>query len=83
MIIITIAITTINTDTTVPVSASISCLKKTLSVSPKVLSIVDSNVIIDTLAAARLMILDAEYIGLLYLRYRTRLMSAIVTDAKV
>lgn len=51
--------------------------------SLKVVSIVDSNVSIDTQAAAILMILLADNIGLLYWRYLMRLMIATVNVVNV
>jgi len=51
--------------------------------SPKVVSIVDSSVNIDTHAEARLIALDAEYTGLLYLRYFTVLIMASVREVNV
>ena len=44
---------------------------------------VDSNVSIDTHAAARLMALDAEYTGLLYLRYFTVFTMARASEVNV
>ena len=49
----------------------------------KVVSIVDSNVSIDTQAAAMLMVLLADNMGLLYLRYFMRLMIAMVNVVNV
>jgi len=51
--------------------------------SPKVVSIVASRVNIDTHAEAKLTALDAEYTGLLYLRYFTILIIATVKAVKV
>ena len=51
--------------------------------SPNVVSIVDSSISMDTAAAARLIAFDAEYTGLLYLRYFTVLMMASVSDVNV
>ena len=50
---------------------------------PKVVSIVDSSVNIDTHAEARLTILDAEYTGLLYFRYFIVLIIATVSEVNV
>ena len=51
--------------------------------SPNVVSIVDSSVSMDTTADARLIDLDAEYTGLLYLRYLTVLIMASVSEVRV
>lgn len=51
--------------------------------SPKVVSIVDSSVSMDTHAEARLMAFEAEYTGLLYLRYFTELIIAKVNEVNV
>ncbi len=51
--------------------------------SLKVVSIVDSNVSIDTQAAAMLIVLLANNMGLLYLRYLMRLMIATVNVVNV
>lgn len=51
--------------------------------SPKVVSIVDSRVNIETQADARLIAFDAEYTGLLYFLYFIMFMIAIVNAVKV
>ena len=51
--------------------------------SLNVVSIVDSKVSTDTTADARLIALDAEYTGLLYLRYLMMFTMAKVNDVKV
>ena len=51
--------------------------------SPNVVSIVDSSVSMDTHADARLIAFDAEYTGLLYLRYFTVFMIASVKEVNV
>ena len=50
---------------------------------PKVVSMVDSNVSIDTHADARLIAFDAEYTGLPILRYFTVFIIARTRDIKV
>jgi hypothetical protein len=50
---------------------------------PNVVSIVDSSVNIDTHAEARLIVFEAEYTGLLYLRYFTVLIIASVSEVNV
>ena len=56
---------------------------KSIVPSLNVVSIVDSKVSTDTTADARLIALDAEYTGLLYLRYLTVLIMASVSEVKV
>ena len=50
---------------------------------PKVVSIVDSSVNMDTHADARLIAFEAEYTGLLYLRYVIVFIIANVRDVNV
>ena len=72
------------TDTTAPEIAKNSFrVPISMVPSPNVVNMVDSNVNIDTHAATRFMVLDAEYTGLLYLRYFTIFMMARVIDVKV
>ncbi len=73
-----------NTEITPPVQPSIIFrVIASILPSPKVVSIVASSVSIDTQAAARLIALDADYTGLLYLRYFTMFIIAIVNAVKV
>ncbi|MDY3769095.1 MAG: hypothetical protein SOZ83_05810 [Sphaerochaetaceae bacterium] len=73
-----------NIEITHPVATSIIRRDvKSIVSSPKVVSIVDSNVSIDTQAAARLIALEAEYTGLLYLWYFTMLVISFVKAVKV
>lgn len=51
--------------------------------SPKVVSMVDSRVSMDTHADARLIAFDAEYTGLPILRYFTVFIIALARDIKV
>ncbi|MBQ6857702.1 MAG: hypothetical protein IJO13_11445 [Lachnospiraceae bacterium] len=82
--IITTAIVITNAETAAPVAPSI-ILRETRDIEPslKVVSMVDSNVSIDTQAAAMLIILLADNMGLLYFRYLIRLMIAMVNVVNV
>ena len=78
------AITTTKTEITPPVQPrKIFLVIAPMVPAPKVVSIVASRVSIDTQAEARLIAFDAEYTGLLYLRYFTILIIAIVNAVKV
>ena len=82
--IIVIAIAIIKTEIAPPVAASIILRMERVTVSaPKVVSMVDSSVINETQADARLIAFDAENTGLLYLRYRTMLTMETVNAVKV
>ena len=74
----------INTEITPPLAPSI-ILRAVRSIEPSlnVVNMVDSNVSIDTHAAARLMAFDAEYTGLLYLRYFTVFTMARASEVNV
>ena len=79
-----VAVATIKAEIAPPVAPSIHfCSTAVIVPSPKVVSIVDSSVSIDTSAAAKLIALDAEKTGLLYLRYFTTLTIATVNAVKV
>lgn len=74
----------INADITPPDMHSRMRLSVKLIVPlPNVASIVDSSVNIDTHAEARLIAFEAEYTGLLYLRYFTVLIIASVSEVNV
>lgn len=82
--IIVIAIAIIKTEIAPPVAASIILRMERVTFSaPKVVSMVDSSVINETQADARLIAFDAENTGLLYLRYLKILMIAKVRDVNV
>ena len=74
----------INTEMTLPLVPK-KILRVNVSIVPSlnVVSIVDSSVSMDTHAAARLIALDAEKIGLLYFRYFTMLIMAMVNAVNV
>ena len=73
-----------STEIAPPVAPSIHfCSTAVIVPSPKVVSIVDSSVSIDTRAAAKLIALDAENTGLLYFLYLITLMIPTVNVVKV
>ena len=79
-----IAIAIINSEIAPPESAKKSLRVARLVLSPpKVVSIVDSSVNTETLAAARLIALEAEYTGLPNLRYFITFTIAIPSEPKV
>ena len=79
-----IAIAMINADITPPLAPSmIFCVSISIVPSLKVVSIVDSSVSIETQAEAKLIAFEAEYTGLLYLRYLITFMIAKVKEVKV
>ena len=72
------------TEITPPLTPSrILWANRSIVPSPNVVSIVDSSVSMETHAAARLIPLEAEYTGLLYLRYFTAPIIAIVKEPNV
>lgn len=74
----------INTEIAPPVAPSkIRRSVKFIVPSPKVVSIVDSSVSIETHADVREIAFDAEYTGLLYLRYFITSMMANVREVNV
>ena len=81
---IIIAIVITKAETAVPVVPSI-ILREAKDIEPllKVVSMVDSKVSIDTQAAAMLIVLLADNMGLLNLRYLIRLMIATVNVVNV
>ena len=82
-IIIKSAIAIINTEITHPLDVSITFLIKLSEGSPKVVSIVDSRVSIETQDAARLIAFTEKYTGLLYFLYFIRFTIAAVNEKKV
>ena len=72
-----------NMDIAPPDEARKICRVKMLIFLPNVVSIVDSNVSIDTHADAKLIDFEAKYTGLLFLRYLTILIMASVKEVKV
>ena len=69
--------------TAIPVEESIICLNIVFVVSPNVVSMVLSKVKIDTLAAIKVIVFAAEYTGLLYFLYLTKLTIAKLNVQKV